>query len=335
MPHFDLPLHELRRHVSETPEPDGLDAFWSETLADAAQRPVDATFAPAATPLTVLETHDVRFTGYGGDRIAGWLHRPAGTSEQLPCVVEYIGYGGGRGLSHQHALWASAGFAHLVMDTRGQGSSWSVGVTADPNAGEAAHPGFLTRGIADPHGFYYRRLFVDAVRAVDAAREHPGVDASRVAVAGVSQGGGLSIAVAALRDDLSACIPEVPFLADIRRATEITEADPYAEVVRYLKVHRDHVEDALRTLSFFDVALLGRRAAAPALFSVGLMDEICPPSTVYAAYNAYGGPKQIAEYPYNDHEGGGEFHQVAKVDWLRATLAGAVAAEPDAVEVRS
>ena len=75
-------------------------------------------------------------------------------------------------------------------------------------------------------------------------------------------------------------------LADMRRATELTDENPYHEITRYLKVHRDQVETVFRTLSFVDVALLGRRATAPGLFSVGLMDVVCPPSTVYAAYNA-------------------------------------------------
>ena len=46
------------------------------------------------------------------------------------------------------------------------------------------------------------------------------------------------------------------------------------------------------------------------------MDETCPPSTVYAAFNAYGGPKEICVYHYNDHEGGGAFHQVRQLAWL-------------------
>ena len=33
------------------------------------------------------------------------------------------------------------------------------------------------------------------------------------------------------------------------------------------------------------------------------MDDICPPSTVYAAYNAWAGPKRIIEYPFNRPRG--------------------------------
>ncbi|MGZ8528873.1 MAG: acetylxylan esterase, partial [Candidatus Limnocylindrales bacterium] len=241
----------------------------------------------------------------------------------LPAVVEYVGYGGGRGLPHERVLWAAAGYAHLVMDTRGQGSSWAVGDTPDPDAtGAPFHPGFMTQGVLDPAAYYYRRVMADAVRAVEAARLHDAVDASRVAVTGGSQGGGLSVAVAALVPDLVAAMPDVPFLSDFPRAITVADTKPYDEIVRYLKAHRDHVDRVLATLAYFDVAILGRRAAAPALFSVGLMDLTCPPSTVYAAYNAYAGPKEIREYPFNDHEGGQGFHDVAKLRWLAARLGG-------------
>ena len=320
-PYYDLPVAQLRAHVTDAREPDELDAFWRESIAAAYTHDLDANFVPVASPLSVIDTFDASYAGFDGDPILGWLHLPRGVEGPLPCVVEFLGYGGGRGLSHQHVFWATAGFAHFVMDTRGQGASWSTGHTPDPNSGSASYPGFMTRGILDPHDYYYRRLFVDAVRAIDAARAHPAVDGARIAVAGGSQGGALSLAVAALRDDVIAALPQVPFLCDVRRATQLTDTDPYQEITRYLKVHRDQVETVFRTISFVDVALLAARATAPALFSVGLLDTVCPPSTVYAAYNAYGGPKQIIEYAYNDHEGGGEFHQVAEVEWLRALLA--------------
>jgi cephalosporin-C deacetylase len=155
-----------------------------------------------------------------------------------------------------------------------------------------------------------------------AVRSHPGVDPTRVAVTGGSQGGGIAIAVGGLMPDVAAVMPDVPFLSDFARAITITDKDPYPEIARYLKAHRDHSERVLRTLGYMDVAALGRRATAAALFSVGLMDEICPPSTVYAAFNEYGGPKQIVEYPFNDHEGGAGFHDVAKIRWLANRFGG-------------
>ena len=321
MPQSDLPLDELRAYAPALSVPDDLEPFWATTLAEARRHDLRATFEPIDNHLALVSTLDASYAGFGGSTVRGWLHVPADRPGPFPAVIEFIGYGGGRGLPHERIMWATAGYAHFVMDTRGQGSTWAVGETSDPDAtGAPFHPGFMTQGILDPLAYYYRRVFTDAVRAVEAVRSHAAVDPARVAVTGGSQGGGISIAVAALVPDVVAAMPDVPFLSDFPRAITFVDSDPYGEIVRYLKAHRDHVDRALATLSYFDVAVLGRQASAAALFSVGLMDEICPPSTVYAAYNAYGGPREIREYPFNDHEGGQGFHDQAKLRWLRKLL---------------
>ena len=123
------------------------------------------------TALTQIDVFDVTFPGYGGEPVKAWLSVPHGASGPLPAVVEYNGYGGGRGLPHERLTWAAAGYAHLFMDTRGQGSGWgSGGETPDPHGSGPAAPGFMTRGIDSPSQYYYRRVFTDAVRAVDAVR---------------------------------------------------------------------------------------------------------------------------------------------------------------------
>jgi cephalosporin-C deacetylase len=321
MAHFDLPLDELRRYRPEPDEPPDFDDFWADTLAEARGHDLRPRFERVDGGLALIESYDVEFAGFGGSSVKGWLHLPAGRTGPLPGVVQYQGYGGGRGLVHQEHLFALAGYAHLMMDTRGQGSSWSPGDTPDPDgSGDPSHPGFMTQGILDPATYYYRRVFTDAVRAVEAIRSHPAVDATRVAVTGGSQGGGITLAVAALVPDLRGAAPDVPFLCDFPRATTLVDTDPYAEVVRYLKAHRDHVARATTTLVWFDGVSMARRATAPALFSVALMDRICPPSTVYAAYNHYAGPKEIVEYPYNDHEGGAAFQERTKLAWLAERL---------------
>ncbi len=313
---YDLPLAQLREYKPDVREPVDFDEFWTATLTEARSAGGGAVVGDLLR-LAGVEIADVTFPGFGGHPIKAWYARPAGHSEDLPCVVEMAGYGGGRGLAIEHTLWPSAGYAYLFMDTRGQGSAWgNGGDTPDPVGAEQALPGYMTRGILDPAAYYYRRVITDAVRAVDAARSLPGIDASRVVFKGGSQGGGVALGVAGLVPDLAAVMPDVPFLCHFERALELVDSMPYGEIRQYLSVHRDVDDRAFATLSYFDGVNFAKRAAVPSLWSVSLMDEICPPSTVFAAFNWYGGAsdtasKQIEIYPFNGHEGG-QAHQVVK-----------------------
>jgi len=315
---FDMPLEQLRAYLPDREEPPDFDTFWQQTLAEAAGFALDTLFEPVDYGLRTVEAFDVTFSGYAGQPIKGWLLLPQQRHEPLPRVVEYIGYGGGRGFPTDWLVWSSAGYAHLVMDTRGQGSSWQQGDTADPEPeGSNPHyPGYLTRGILDRRTYFYRRVFTDAVRAVEAARTHPAVDTERIAVTGGSQGGGIALAVGGVEPGVSVLMPDVPFLCHFRRATEITDAAPYSEIVRYCQAHRDKLDAVFRTLSYFDGVNFAARSHAQALFSVALMDLVCPPSTVFAAYNHYAGPKELRVYRYNDHEGGGTYQTLEKVKFL-------------------
>lgn len=305
MPRFDLPAEELRTYRPEVAEPADFDDFWEQTLAESRALTQPIRLRRIDSPLQSVEVYDVTFSGFGGDPIGGWLLLPADVDEPLPAVVEYNGYGGGRGLPHERLGWAASGYAHFFMDTRGQGSGWGTGgVTPDPHGSGPAIPGFMTRGIHDPNEYYYRRGYTDAVLAIDAIRSLDRIDASRVAVTGTSQGGGITIAAAALSTGLIAAMPDVPFLCHFERSVGLTDRDPYREIVRYLSVHRGAAERTFRTLSYFDGVSLARRATAPALFSVALMDPVCPPSTVFAARNHWGGVADIVEYAFNEHEGG-------------------------------
>jgi cephalosporin-C deacetylase len=206
------------------------------------------------------------------------------------------------------------------MDTRGQGSVWREGDTPDvlETGSSAQVPGFMTRGILSPETYYFRRLYIDGMRAVEAAQEHPLVDVDRIAVTGGSQGGGVALAVAGLMPEIPVVMPDVPFLCDFKRATQLVDSHPYHEIVQYCRVHRDKVEQVFNTLSYFDGMNFAKRAKATALFSTALMDETCPPSTVFAAYNHYEGSKQIRVYPFNQHDGGGVHHLYEKIKFLRS-----------------
>jgi len=319
MPSIDLPLESLRTYQSADPEPGDFDTFWRANLEESRRLPLDARFETVDAGLPLFDVFDVTYAGFGGHPIKGWYIRPAGISSGLTAVVKFIGYNGGRGFPQDHLLWPASGRAVFVMDTRGQGGGWSQGSTADPVGSSAAQAGYMTRGITDPGQYFYRRVFIDAVRAVDALRQRPEVDAGRMVVAGGSQGGGITLAAAGLLGaDVRAAMPDVPFLCNFSRGVGLALRDPYGEIARYLAVHREKADLAFATLSYFDGVNFARRAQAPAIFSVALMDDICPPSTVFAAYNAYAGKKAIELYRFNNHEGGGGHHERAQIAWLVA-----------------
>ncbi len=322
---FDLPLEELERYLPPLTAPDDFDAFWKATLDDAEARAWEPRFEPFDAGLATIDAFDVTFAGFAGQPVRGWLLLPKLRDGPLPGMVEFIGYGGGRGFPADWLLWPSAGFATLVMDTRGQGSAWLEGATADPmddpNATGPHHPGFMTAGILDPETYYFRRLYTDAVRALGTLRAHPAVDPARVAATGRSQGGGLTLALAGLVPDLPLALPDVPFLCHFERAATITDAAPYAEIAGYCKVHKGKVGAVFATLAYFDGMNFAARASARALFSAGLMDLISPPSTVYATYNHYAGPKTLRLYRFNGHEGGETLHVLEQLRFVREGLA--------------
>lgn len=320
MAFFDLPPDQLKSYLPPRTEQQDFDSFWQSTLDEARTFPLNATFEKVDYGLTAQETFDVTYNGFGGQPIKGWFILPTQRTGRLPCVVEFIGYGGGRQFGFNWLLWASAGCAHFVMDTRGQGSTWSSGDTPDLYAegGNAHFPGSMTKGILDPKHYYYRRVFTDAVRAIEAARSHEAVDGNQIAVTGGSQGRGITIAAAGLVPDVVAAMPDVPFLCHYRRATELVDAYPYKEIAEYCHVHRDKVDTVFNTLSYFDGVNFSARAKAKTLFSVGLMDQVCPPSTVFAAYNHWAGEKDIKVYPYNEHEGGQSYQDLEKLKFLKS-----------------
>jgi cephalosporin-C deacetylase len=316
MPWYDLPLEQLREYRTSTQEPEGLDDWWARRIeaARALARP------PVLTPhqprlYDPVEVYDVEFSGGGDDPVRAWYLRPRDTPA-APMIVKFIGYGGGRGTPAEHMLLPAVGYALLVMDSRGQGGRWASGATPDGATGTGPENSLvMTRGITSPEDYYYTRMFTDAARAVDTAIElagaapgtapagtAPGAGAG-IAVTGGSQGGALALAAAALRPDaVRVCHADVPFLCDIQRAITLAPHAPYTEIPEFLAKNVQLIEPTLNTLRYIDCALLARRITAATLMSVGLMDDICPPSTVFAAYNEITADKEIAVFPYSGHD---------------------------------
>ncbi|AQP45323.1 acetylxylan esterase [Tessaracoccus flavus] len=327
MAFFDLSPAELASYAPDLDEPADFDEFWTRTFDEHGAGPLDFTCEPVETHLTVLDAFEISWRGFDGHRVYGWLALPNGVDGPLPAVVQYTGYSMGRGMPFENIQFAVGGYAQFVIDARGQG--WRNGSTKlgseDPGLRTSGSvPGFMTAGVLNAEGYYYRRLFVDAVRLAEAAAGHDRVDAGRLFVTGGSQGGAMALAVAGLAQlrgvQIAGCAPEVPFMCHFTRAIGLTDAYPYKEVADYLASYPQRQRQVMRTLSYFDGMSMAARATMPGLFSVGLMDQITPPSTVYAAYHHYAGEKAIEVYPFNGHEGGTTYQLKQIHHWLAELL---------------
>lgn len=211
MPLVDAQLDELRFSRSTVVTPSNVLEYWTGTIGDACRHPSALTFSPVASPPSVIEGLDVSFSGFGRETFGGWLSRPRNDPKRLPLVIEYAGFGAGRGFPHAHLPWAATGFAYVRMDNRGQGGTRVPRDTAYPHRIPRADHGLTTQGVLSRESDYCQRLINDAVRAVDTLAAADFVDLDRNAVAGESEGGGLALAVADLNERVTAVACDARF----------------------------------------------------------------------------------------------------------------------------
>jgi cephalosporin-C deacetylase len=297
MPSIDMPIEQLRVYKPALYRAEDFQTFWDTTLSQSEKQPLNAELIPYDLRARGIECFAVRFEGFGGGRLAGWFLRPDSRGK-FPGLCVYHGYSGRAPRPLDLIAFAAQGMCVMSMDCRGQnGQSQDTAVYP-----EGHHMGWMTAGIRDPRTYYYRNVYADAVRALEVLARRDETDPSRIAIAGVSQGGGLTLAVAALSRKPVLALSDVPFLCDFRRSINIAAAGPYPEITGFLRSFPHLYEEALRTLSYFDCLNLAPWIACKTVISNGLWDNICPPSSIYGVYNHITAEKQMEVYPFHGHD---------------------------------
>lgn len=304
MPLIDMPLDQLHQYQGRNPRPADFDAFWDRGLAEIAA--IDPQIELTAHPLQsrVAECFHLRFTGVGGARVYAKYLRPRHAPGPHPAVLMFHGYSGHSGDWQDKLALVSQGYSVAALDCRGQaGLSEDVGGVQGPTL-----RGHIIRGLIDsPEKLYYRSVFLDTALLARIVMDFPEVDAGRVAAIGGSQGGGLTLACAALEPRIVKAAPTFPFLCDYKRVWEMDLArGAYEEIATFLR-HFDPLHQRVdlwwERLGYIDCQHLAPRIRADVLMPLGLMDTICPPSTQFAAYNRIPSSKRLLIFPDFGHEG--------------------------------
>ena len=302
MPLIDMPLDELLTYQGRNPKPADFDQFWTNSLAEQASCDPQLTITKKDFAADFAECFELRFAGTRGGTVFAKYLRPKG-KKNCPALLRFHGYSMSSGDWANNLSWVARGFAVASMDCRGQGGS-----SEDTGSYQGMTlRGHIVRGLGGPpEQMYFRNVFLDTAQLARVVADFDEVDANRLGATGGSQGGGLTLACAALAP-IKKSAPMFPFLCDYKRVWEMDLAkDAYDEIRYFFRSFdpRHEREDELFTkLGYIDNQHLASRIKGDVLLIGGLMDTITPPSTYFSAYNKITGPKRHVIYPDFGHEG--------------------------------
>ncbi|HBC88191.1 MAG TPA: acetylesterase [Lentisphaeria bacterium] len=302
MPMIDMSMEKLLKYKGQSPRPKDFDRYWARALSEMNKVDQDIELVPIKHPARNAEAFHLYFTGTGGARIHALYVRPKNINGKIPAVVNFHGYSGNAGQVSPLMSWAAMGMAAASMDCRGQG-----GISEDVSVlkGSTFH-GHIIRGIESPEKLLMRNVFLDTAQLAGIVMGFKEVDSKKVASNGGSQGGALSVVCASLEPRIACCVSCFPFLSDYKRVWDMDCSGAYSEIRdwwfrKYDPLH-EREDEFFNTLGYIDIQNLAPRIKGTVLMSVGLRDQVCPPSTVYAAFNKIKAKKKIMVYPDFGHE---------------------------------
>ncbi len=300
---FDLSQEQLSTYQGVNPRPHDFDQYWDAALAELASIDPEVELVPADFQTPYAECFHMYFTGTRGARVHAKLLRPRANSAPHPAILMFHGYSGSSGDWQSKLGYAAAGFTVAALDCRGQGGR-SEDTGGVPGWTLRGH---IVRGLdGEPEDLLYRQIFLDTARMAQIVIDMDDVDPGRVGATGGSQGGALTLVCSALEPRVKRAAPIYPFLCDYKRVWDLDlDLNAYAELRDWFRSFdpRHEREEAVFTrLGYVDVQFLAPRIRAEVLMGVGLMDQICPPSTQFAAYNKITAPKETVIYPDYGHE---------------------------------
>jgi len=301
---FDMPLEQLKSYQGRNPRPADFDEFWDKSLAEMRAINPQVELRSASFQTSFARCYHLFFTAVGGARVHAKLLKPSKIEGKCPAVLMFHGYTGDSGDWFDKLPYVAAGFVVAALDCRGQG-----GLSEDVGAVKGmTWKGHIVRGLDDaPEKLLFRQIFLDTAQLAKIVMEMSEVDADRVGATGGSQGGGLTIACAALEPRIKKAAPVFPFLSDYRRVWEIDLAkrayEELADYFRHFDPLHEREEELFTRLGYIDVQHLAPRIQGEVMMTVCLMDQVCPPSTQFAVYNKITAKKRMVIYPDFGHEG--------------------------------
>lgn len=280
-------------------DPADFDAFWQAQKAELAKVPIEPqlTLLPEACTETVNVYH-VSFRNVGPSwtpvpsRIFGIYSEPKAPGK-YPALL-FVPGAGVRPYTGQKS-WSARGVITLEIGVHGIPVNMPQSVYDALAAG--ALDGYPFYNLDDRGKFYYRRIYLGCLRANDFLTSREMWNGKDLIVAGASQGGQLAIATAALDSRVTGLSATHPAFCDVSgplhdRAGGWPHAFARDNATGKPSVHATPAKIA--TATYYDTVNFARRLKVPGFYIWGYNDDVCPPTSTFAAYNVITAPKQLA-----------------------------------------
>jgi len=276
--------------------PDDFKSFWDNAKADLAKVPMDARMTLLPERCTELtNVYQLNLQNVNKSRFYGILCVPK-KEGKYPAILRVPG----AGIRPYYGMISEAdkGFITLEVGIHG------VPVTMDPivyeNLSRGATAGYPSANLDDRDRYYYKRVYLGCVRAVDFLASMPQYDGQNMAVTGGSQGGALSIVTAGLDSRIKWVGAFYPALCDVTGYLH-GRAGGWPHLFAGTELAYNNKPDRIKTTGYYDVVNFARQVNVPGYYAWGFNDETCPPTSMYAAYNVIPGTKTLDITPDTGH----------------------------------
>ncbi|OQA02635.1 MAG: Acetyl esterase Axe7A precursor [Planctomycetes bacterium ADurb.Bin401] len=279
-----------------SPTPNDFNDFWSSQLNRLRKYPAKAFLTPVESKEPRVELFEVRIDCLDWMPVAGYFARPANAiSQNHPAILLLHGAGAFSARTDGVEYCAKNGFLAMEINAHGIANNQTNDFYSDLGNGSLSMSRYPYAGSKNRETCYFLGMFLRLVRATDFLASQPQWDQKRLITKGFSQGGCQAIVAAGLD-------PRVTMVA----ASAPAMCDHNGEVVGWphlITPGPDDKPDAeiSKTAGYFDVCNFAARTNARVMLSVGYVDSICRPTSVYAAYNCFKSDKEIINLPSAEH----------------------------------
>ena len=298
----------IRAPVAEPPD---FDAFWKAKKAALASQPLTSDLKPISAELakTIPKSASVDYECLdltvnvpleGIRPVRGLLSRPKVAKPGSCPAILYLHAAGVSGSIPKP--WEGMNLANeygaIVLDINAHGIPNDQPKDFYFQLEQHELNGYKLMGIHNRDTVYFVGMYARLLQSVAFLSQQKEWDGRHLIAIGGSQGGGQALAIAGLDARVSAVSAAVPAMCNFSGVLHQSTSG-WPNPVGCVRA-QDQAEVAA-AVSYCDNVNLATRSKAETQIFVGLIDPVCPPQGIYAAFNNLTTRKTIIAHPHRGH----------------------------------